>query len=174
VAGSKANPDWISAHTEMVREGMIWVGVSAQYLGVGRRRSGGLLNIALKTGNPERYGARSRTGRQLLCTTSVRRQGRRCACRPRTNPLGELPIERVIAIGESHPPSACTDVHQRPLPPAGPGIRRVSGAQPGAAAVPPCRRIRCPAHWARPDVHPHGSHVPVLTFQTETDLITLD
>ncbi len=37
--GADAGPDWILAHNELVREGFVWVGVSAQKVGVDALRS---------------------------------------------------------------------------------------------------------------------------------------
>ena len=53
--GLDAAPDWIFAHTMLMREGYAWVGVSAQLVGVDG--SGGPLglNLSLKAVNPVRY-----------------------------------------------------------------------------------------------------------------------
>lgn len=97
--GLEAGPDWIAGHTEMVREGMIWVGVSAQYRGV-EGGSGGLLNVALKTSNPARYGSLSHPG-DSFSYDIYSQAGQALRLPPETNPLGDADIKRVIAIGES-------------------------------------------------------------------------
>ena len=40
--GSDAAPDWVSSHTELIRQGYAWVGVSAQKAGI----DGGGLNLS--------------------------------------------------------------------------------------------------------------------------------
>src|SRR5262249_54528181 len=48
--------DWLMAHTELVRDGFAWVGVSAQYVGVeGGASMLGLPSRPLKTIDPGRY-----------------------------------------------------------------------------------------------------------------------
>src|SRR6478672_10186525 len=37
--GADAGPDWMLAHTELIREGTVWVGVSAQKVGVDALKS---------------------------------------------------------------------------------------------------------------------------------------
>ena len=54
--GVDAGPDWMLAHTELIRSGYVWVGVSAQIVGV--EGGPGLVPVAslpLKTVDPERY-----------------------------------------------------------------------------------------------------------------------
>jgi hypothetical protein len=41
--GVEAGPDWTLSHTELIREGYVWVGVSAQYVGV--EGGPGLVNV---------------------------------------------------------------------------------------------------------------------------------
>ena len=56
--GLDASPDWVFMHTELIRRGYAWVGVSAQYVGV----EGGpglvlVVSLPLKSVNPARYGS---------------------------------------------------------------------------------------------------------------------
>jgi hypothetical protein len=168
--GLEANPDWISAHTEMVREGMIWVGVSAQYRGV-EGGSGGLLDIALKTGNPARYGSLAHPG-DSYSYDMFSQAGQALRLPPETNPLGDLPIERIIAIGESQSAFRFTTyinaVH--PLAQVFDGYLVHSRGGAGAAlSQDPLPDIPAPTPtFIRTDLT-----VPVLTFQTETDMTTL-
>src|SRR5205823_3716775 len=57
--GLDAAPDLIGAHTRMMREGMVWVGVSAQFAGVeGGPSLLGVLSSPVKTLDPVRSGSR--------------------------------------------------------------------------------------------------------------------
>ncbi len=57
--GLDAPPDWIGAHTELIRDGFAWVGVSAQIVGVeGGTALVGVVNLPLKKVNSARYGSR--------------------------------------------------------------------------------------------------------------------
>jgi hypothetical protein len=170
--GLDAAPDWISAHTELIREGCAWVGVSAQYVGVeGGNSILGLPVTPLKTTDPERYGSLVHPGDSFSydifsqCAQAIRRpEG--------INPLGDLKIGAVIAAGESqsafrmvtyinaiHPLADIYDgflVHSR------------GGSATGAAPLSerPQPVISVPgAAQVRSDLD-----VPVLTFETETDL----
>ncbi len=170
--GLDAAPDWVGTHTELIREGAAWVGVSAQRVGVeGGTSLIGLPAIPLKTTDPERYGSLVHPGDSF--SYDIFSQAAQAIRRPgAANPLGDLQPERVIAIGESqsafrlvtyinalHPLADVYDgflVHSRgglgaPLSEApGPDI-----PVPGTAAI-------------RADLN-----VPVLTFETETDLTFL-
>ena len=59
--GLDAAPDWISMHTEIIREGHVWVGVSAQVDGI-EGRGNGIGNLYLKAVSPERYAPLSHPG----------------------------------------------------------------------------------------------------------------
>jgi hypothetical protein len=168
--GLDAGPDWIFAHTLLMREGYVWVGVSAQRVGI--EGGGGLgLNLFLKAVNPARYGGLvhpgdsfsydmfSQVAAALRASTGVR-------------PLGTLEASRVIAIGESqsafrlvtyvnaiHPLTEVYDaflIHSR-----GGGGASLSQTPEPAVPTPPVVFIR------------DDLHVPVLTLETETDLMTL-
>jgi len=169
--GLEAPPDWITTHTEMVRDGMIWVGVSAQYLGV-EESTGGILPLALKQANPARYGTLLHPG-DSFSYDMFSQAGQALRLPPETNPLGDAKVKRVIAIGESqsafrlvtyvnavHPLAQVYDgyfVHSR----------GGSGAPLSQAPLP---TIPTPTPtFIRTDLG-----VPVLTFQTETDVTALD
>jgi hypothetical protein len=168
--GLEAAPDWISAHTEMVRAGMIWVGVSAQFRGV-EGGSGGLLNVALKISDPARYGSLVHPG-DSFSYDIFSQAGLAIRAPAGPSPLGALVAKRVIAVGESqsafrmvtyinaaHPLDRVYDgflVHSR-----GRSSERLSQAPQPVIMAPD------PVH-IRTDLT-----VPVLTFQTETDMTTL-
>ena len=63
-AGFDTAPDWLAAHNVAIREGIVWIGVSAQAAGVqgGRTRSAGSHPGGLKATDPDRYGALDHPG----------------------------------------------------------------------------------------------------------------
>ena len=173
--GLDAAPDWTAAHTELIREGFAWVGVSAQFVGVeGTGGSGpipGLGDLSLKGVNPQRYGSLSHPGDSF--SYDIFSQAGQAIRHPMgIDPLGGLTPERLIAAGESqsafrlvtyvdaiHPLTRVYDgflIHSR----GGGGAPLSQPPQP-AITLPQVVRIR------------GDLDVPVLTFQTETDLITL-
>jgi hypothetical protein len=171
-AGLDAAADWINAHTELIREGSAWVGVSAQFVGV----EGGpaLLSIIpspLKTTDPARYGSLVHPGDSFSYDIfSQAGQAIRHPSGPR--PLGDLKVKKVIAVGESqsafrmvtyinavHPLAGIYDgflVHSR-----GAGAAGLSEAPEPAIPAPQPAPIRT------------DLRVPVLVFETETDLLFL-
>lgn len=170
--GLDAAADWIAAHTELMREGYAWVGVSAQYVGV----EGGppLLDIMpspLKGVDPARYGSLSHPGDSFSYDIfSQAGQALRTPNGP--SPLADLKVKRVLAAGESQsafrmvtyvnaiqPIAGVYDgffVHSR----AG-GAANLSEAPQPVVTMPSAVPIRT------------DTQVPVLTFQTETDLLFL-
>jgi len=170
--GLDAAPDWIMSHTELIREGYAWVGVSAQRVGVeGGASVLGMPVMPLKTTDSERYGSLAHPGDSF--SYDIFSQAAQAIRRPAgANPLGGLHPERVIAMGESqsgfrmvtyinavHPLADIYDgffVHSR----GGFGTPLSESPQssilaPGTAPI-------------RSDLN-----VPVLTFETETDLTFL-
>jgi len=167
--GLDAAVDWTFAHTELIRDGFAWVGVSAQYAGV--EGGGGIVSGAgqpLKTVNPGRYGSLSHPGDSFsydMFSQAV------LAIRAQSGPnvLGDLKRERVIATGDSqaafrlvtyidaiHPIAQVYDgylVHSRGVIGA-----PLSEAPEPAITVPGSAMIRS------------DLDVPVLALETETDL----
>jgi len=170
--GLDAAPDWISAHTQMIREGIAWVGVSAQFIGVeGGMSILGNPSIPLKTVDPVRYGSLVHPGDSF--SYDIFSQAGEAIRQPSgPNPLADLHLKTVIATGESqsafrmvtyidaiHPVARVYDgflVHSR----ASTGVPLSEAPQP-VIPVP------------SPTVIRSDLDVPVLTFQTETDLLFL-
>ena len=170
--GLDAAPDLIGAHTRMMREGMVWVGVSAQFAGVeGGPSLLGVLSIPLKTFDPVRYGSLVHPGDSFSYDIfSQTAQAIRHPSGP--DPLAGLLPKALIGDGESQsafrmvtyidaiqPIARIYDgflVHSR-------GTGGPVGA-PLSQAPQPVIGVPSPT-FIRPDVG-----VPVLTFQTETDL----
>ena len=168
--GVDAAPDLTQAHVELFREGYAYVAVSAQFVGV--EGGPGLVNVIslpLKQVNPTRYGTLHHPT-DSFSYDMFSQAGQ--AARSPSGPLGALKIKRVIAAGESqsafrlvtyinaiHPLTHVYDgyfVHSR-------------GAFGAALAETPLPAINVPgAAKIRADID-----VPVLTFETESDLTFL-
>jgi hypothetical protein len=168
--GVDAGPDWTAGHVQLIREGVAWVGVSAQRVGVeGGPSLVGLATMPLKTIDPARYGSLHHPG-DSFSYDMFSQAGQAVRTPSGPNPLGQLMPKRVIAIGESqsafrlvnyvnavHPLVHVYDgylIHSR----SGFGIVGLSEAPEPAIPVPGATHIR------------GDIDVPVLTFQTETDL----
>ena len=171
--GLDAAPDWTMAHTAFVRQGWAWVGVSAQVVGVeGGSALVGVVSLPLKAVNPERYGRLQHPGDSFSYDIfSQAGQAIRAATGPR--PLGDLTVRRLLAAGESqsafrlvtyvnaiHPVARVYDgyfIHSR----GGLALAGLSEPPQPAIPVPGAAPIR------------DDIDVPVLIFQTETDLTFL-
>lgn len=170
--GLDAAPDWITLHTEMLRSGVAWVGVSAQFVGIEAGASP-LTSLVggLKVIDPDRYSTLSHPGDSY--SYDIYSQAGGAVLDPDgPDPLGGLHIRKLIAVGESQsafrmvtyvnaidPVARVFDgflIHSR-----GGGGAPLSQDPLPAIPVSAVARIRT-------DVR-----VPVLTFQTETDLIGL-
>ena len=90
--GVDAAPDWSATHTEILREGHVWVGVSAQIVGIEGSDSG--FGLHLKQVNPERYGELLHPGDSF--SYDMYAQAAQAVRNPvDIKPLGELVAERV-------------------------------------------------------------------------------
>jgi hypothetical protein len=89
-AGTDIATDWLLSHTELIREGYAWVGVSAQWVGVN--------NLLDK--DPDRYGELVHPGDSF--SYDIFSQVGQAIRNPESiAPLGELVPEQMIAAGES-------------------------------------------------------------------------
>jgi len=174
--GVDAAPDWVTAHTELIREGAAWVGVSAQVVGVeGGPSIIGLVGMPLKTVNPARYGSLSLSSDSF--SYDIFSQAGQAIRQPSgAGPLGDLRVKRLIAAGESQSASRLVTYIDAVHPVAGvyQGFlvhsRGGGGPALGAAlseAPQPVVGVPLPT-LTRDDID-----VPVLTVETETDLILL-
>lgn len=170
-AGLDSGPDWTYSHREMLRSGWAYVGVSAQKVGVEGGQSLGGAGMPLKKANPARYGSLSHPGDTFAfdifsqAGEAVRHGG----------VLGPLKPQRVLATGESQSAVFLTTyvdaidplarvydgffIHSRfggAPPPEAASMRGGPNGRPGPTGV-----------KLRPDLR-----VPVMTFITETDLIS--
>ena len=167
--GLDAAPDWSALHTEIIREGHVWVGVSAQIVGI--EGSSGGFGLGLKQVNPERYGSLSHPGDSF--SYEMYSQIAQAVRSPvGVEPLGGLLAERVIGIGESQsagrlltyvnafaPRYQVFDgylIHSRIV-----GSSPLSQSPQVEVPAPEIVRVR------------DDLDEPVLMFQTETDLLIL-
>jgi hypothetical protein len=175
-AGFETAPDWTNTHNQIVRSGAAWVGVSAQAVGVqgGADVIEGASSGGLKGSDPERYGTLNHPGDEysfdMFTQTGVAASGDADG----VDPFEGYDVKRVIALGESqsayrmtsyvnavHPQVNVYDgflIHSR-----GGGASSFVSTELSEddESVPEVVRIRT-------DID-----VPVLTFQTETDLTRL-
>ncbi len=170
--GLDAAPDWIMAHTELIRHGYAWVGVSAQFVGVeGGPGIGGLPSMGLKPTDPNRYGSLSHPGDSF--SYDILSQVGAAIREPGTIPaLQDLTIRRLIAVGESQSAFRLVTYINALEPIHGMFdgyLVHSRGESPAALSQSPQVSIPVPGQvLIRTDLQ-----VPVLTFQTETDLTLL-
>jgi hypothetical protein len=154
----------------MYRNGHIWIGVSAQIVGI-EGAPGGLLPLYLKAVNPDRYGSLEHPGDSFSYDifTQVTAVLRGAA---NQDVLAGMVPERIVAYGESQSAGRLVTYINavQPLYEAYDGFMvhsRGGGSSP--LAQDPQVAIPTPANpRIRPDVN-----VPVMTFQTETDVTLL-
>jgi hypothetical protein len=156
-AGIDSAADWGMAHDEMVREGAVWVGVSAQSVGIN----------GIRSVDPARYAALSHPGDSF--SYDIFSQAGRAVRDQSATLLGGLAPQHLIADGESQSAFRMTTyidgVH--PLAHVYDGFMvHSSGAsvplsQPPQAPYSPPQGLRI-----RTDLD-----VPVFLFETETDLV---
>ena len=178
-AGIDAGADWVFLHTELLRKGYAWVGISAQALGI----EGGdaifplplPVSMALKDRGPERYASLSHPGDSF--SYDIFAQAVQAIRHPQgVAPLEGLQIQRVLATGDSQSASRLitfidafgtrTDlfdgymVHSRlgDIPEAEDSIAPLSQAPQTEVPVPDDAIVR------------RDLFKPVMNVQTETDL----
>ncbi len=95
-------PDWVLAHTELIREGYAWVGVSAQAVGVNQLKCPAtppLPATCVAPGNPARYGSLSHPGDSY--SYDIFSQAGQAIRHDSAQVLEGLKPQHVIAVGES-------------------------------------------------------------------------
>tara|TARA_R110002072_G_scaffold18083_5_gene68101 strand:- start:3122 stop:4708 length:1587 start_codon:yes stop_codon:yes gene_type:complete len=99
-AGFDSPPDWLAAHTELIRSGYAWVGVSAQADGVKALMDGSAAAIIPGGVGDNRYDSLDHPGDKY--SYSIFSQIAQAIREPEENaPLGNLVAQRIIAAGES-------------------------------------------------------------------------
>lgn len=170
-AGIDGAPDWIMMHTELIRQGYAWVGVSAEKVGVeGGQSVWGLPSVPLKELDPERYASLSHPSNRFSYDI-FSQAGRLLLTPPKQNPLGDLHVEKVLAVGASESAdrmvSYINAVH--PIVELYDGFLVHSRSFASAPIFKPPQTPVTPAVLIREDVS-----VPVMIFQTETDVAILE
>jgi Alpha/beta hydrolase domain len=170
-AGFDSAPDWGMLHTELIRQGYAWVGVTAQQAGVKSLLDGSAAAL-LGGGGAERYVGLSHPGDSY--SYDIYSQIAQAIREPDSvAPLGELKAQRLIGAGESQsahhlmtyvnamaPLHALYDgyfIHSRIAGSAS----LMGGLKQNAGSIPNVVRVRTDL----------GS--PVMMLQTESDLFVL-
>lgn len=143
--GSDAGPDWMLGHNELIREGFVWVGVSAQSLGVNAIKSADPTNA-----DAVRYANLSHPGDNYSYDI-FSQAGQAIHDNARTI-LGGLKPKHIIAIGESQSAGRLVTYIDAVHPLAHVYDGFLVHSRMGGAPI-------------RDDVG-----VPVLVFQTESDV----
>ena len=169
-AGFETPPSWGTGQLEMRRGGAVWIGVSAQLIGIEGSESA-LLPLHLKAINPARYGSLAHPGDSF--SYDIFSQAAQAVRDPGgIDPLDGLIPERLIAYGESQSASRLTTYVNalHPLYNTFDGYMihsRGGGSAP--LAQEPLVIIPTPdAPQVRTDLN-----IPVMTFETETDVVFL-
>ncbi|MCW2529282.1 MAG: hypothetical protein JWM76_4142 [Pseudonocardiales bacterium] len=159
-AGQDSPADWSLAHDEMIRSGDIYVGVSAQAVGVN----------ALKVADPARYGSLTHPGDSY--SYDIFSQAGQAVRKAAGTVLGGLRPQTVIGDGESQSAFRLTTYVNAVAPLANVFDSYLIHSRAGGGSdlsQAPLTAIPVPAVvYTRTDLK-----TPVLTFQTETDLLVL-
>ena len=168
--GLDAAPDWSSMHTEIFREGHVWVGMSAQIVGIEGREGG--FGLHLKAVRPERYASLSHPGDSF--SYEMYAQAAQAIRNPvDIKPLGDLVAERMIAVGESQSAGRLV-TYVNAFGPRydvfdGYVVHSRGGGSPPLAQSPQAEVPTPEVVRLRDDLDE-----PVLVFQTESDVILLN
>ena len=170
--GLDSAPDWINTHTELIREGFAWMGVSAQFVGVeGGPALVGVVSSPLKTTDPARYGSLHHPGDSF--SYDIFSQAGRAIRHPAgRSPLGTLKVKKLIAVGESQSAFRLVTYID--------AVHRLAEIYDGflvhsrgTGGAPLSEAPQQPIPVPRPALIRADLRIPVLTFETETDLVFL-
>ncbi|MEH6586305.1 MAG: alpha/beta hydrolase domain-containing protein [Halioglobus sp.] len=167
-AGFDTTPVWDNTHVEIIRQGYAWIGVTAQRVGV-EGREGSIVPFHLKGFNPERYAEISHPGDSF--SYDMFSQVAQAVSEPGDMDLmAGLSAERVIGAGQSGSAFALTTYINAVHPVYNPfdGYMLLSRAEYSfRLATEPQTPIATPSPvFMRTDLN-----VPVMTIQSETDLL---
>ncbi len=170
-SGFDIPPSWGAGHVELYRSGHVWVGVSAQLVGI-EGREDGLAPLYLKAVNPARYDGLSHPGDSFAF--DIFSQVSAALHDPQgIDPLSGLEPQYLIAVGQSQSASFLTTYINAIQPLYNPYdgyIVHSRGGGAGPLSQPPQADLPAPDGLRiRTDIN-----VPVITFQTETDVTGLN
>jgi len=170
--GLDAAPDWVCAHTELVRSGAAWVGVSAQQIGVvGGASLLGMESAGLVGMDPARYGGLSHPGDRF--SYDIYEKATQAVRAAKGTILDGLSIERVLGIGESQSAFRLTTYINDIDPLSQIHDVFVVHARGGKSAPLNDESDPSEANDDQPVPFRTDLRVPVLCVQSETDLISL-
>lgn len=169
-AGFDSGPSYATGHVEILRQGHVWVGVSAQRVGI-EGSDNAVAPLHLKAANPERYESLLHPG-DSYSYDMFSQAGQALREPGNIDLLPDLEVERILALGESQSAGRLVTyinaVHPLYNPFDGYLVHsRGDGSPP--LSQPPEVEISTPERvLIRDDLN-----VPVFNFQTETDLFLL-
>lgn len=175
--GVDGNPDYVQLEEELIRRGHVWVGVSAQLIGVEggpvivlAPGAEGLAGVGLKNLDPLRYGSLEHPGDGFSFDifTQVAR-----AVREGGPALGHMEPERLIAVGESQSAIALVTYYNgvHPLARAFDGFLVHSRASVGLPLVGPGEFADLVGGFVTsPVIFRTDIDTPVLNVQAENDV----
>ena len=167
--GLDAGANWTMDHTEEIRAGMVWVGITAQKVGIIGGSNRLVASQALHNADPARYGSLDHPGDQFAY--DIYSQAAQALRKDPATVLGGLRPKRLVAVGASQSAFYLTSYAN--------GLARRTNLFDGF--VIPSRA----GGAARFDGSPANSHVvgsvriradlgiPVLVLATESDLVLL-
>lgn len=166
--GVDASPDWIHTHVELIRRGYAWVGVSAQAVGVNQLKCPAASPPSCAApGDPARYASLTHPGDSH--SYDIFSQAGQAVRTNAQTVLGGLQPAHLIAAGESQSAGRMVTyidaVH--PVVHVYDGFLVHSRSAGGAAlSQAPLPAVSTPS----PTFVRHDLDVPVMVFQTETDV----
>ena len=171
--GFDTTPEWAISHNEFMQTGYAWVGVSAQSVGVNGFPPGNPAGTAgaLKVWDPVRYGSLVQPGDSF--SYDIYSQAGEALRHPRgVQPLQGLKVKHLIATGESQSAFRLVTYIDAVAPVAKlyDGYM-VHSRGAGASALSQAPQPDIPA--PQPTLFRTDLDVPVIAFQSESDLIVL-
>jgi hypothetical protein len=172
--GTDAAAAWLQSHIQMIRSGMVYIGVDAQSGGI-NGEAGSIASTqgagAIKVADPSRYG--TLTAPDDSFSYSIFEQVGNAIHVDGTRILGGLKAKRYLALGESQSAFRLT-TYIDALQPSSAGIYDAyfvysRGGNAANLSQSPQATIPAPTPtYIRTDLH-----VPVFLFETETDVLLL-
>jgi hypothetical protein len=169
--GLDAAPSFLATHTELEREGHVWVGVSAQSVGV--EGGGGAFDISLKVVDPVRYGILNHPGDSF--SYNIFSQAAQAVLRPKDglDPLDGLVAKRLIGVGQSQSAFRLVSYYNGPhseIDLFDAFLIMARGGSSASISQLPLADVPTPeAVFIRTDLE-----IPVITLQSETDIFQLN